>query len=197
MLRNTVDKKDAKYQITQWIQNDAPSYQKQLQNLSDADIRKLVDYVATDVRNEFHKLEADKDSQLNLELLKTIMRYITLEKVTWHFNIDGKTNQYSLTLGNMDKVFWMTVDFDYEKNQDKDYDVINPARFVWKSDVSEIALQIVNDQPNWFFTNQPASELIVPQQILDKIKQTIVAEFEHVFDIICELVQKQAWTELS
>lgn len=113
MLKNKVDKNDANYQITQWIQNEAPSYKKQLQNLSDSDLRKLVEFIAKDVREEFHKLESD--SEPNLELLKTVIRYITLEKINWHFDIDSQTNQYSLTLDNMDKIFWMTVDFYYEK----------------------------------------------------------------------------------
>ena len=97
MLRNEPDENNVNYQIIQWIQNDA------LQNITNSDLQKLVDYVAEDVRNEFHKLKTDKDSQSNLELLKLIMQYITLEKITWHFNIDSKTNQYSLTLSNMNE----------------------------------------------------------------------------------------------
>ena len=103
MLRNEPDENNVNYQIIQWIQNDAQNYRRQLQNLTNSDLQKLVDYVAEDVRNEFHKLKTDKDSQSNLELLKLIMQYITLEKITWHFNIDSKTNQYSLTLSNMNE----------------------------------------------------------------------------------------------
>lgn len=197
MLRNTVDKNDANYHITQWIQNESENYKRQLQNLSDSDLRQLVDYVAEDVRKEFQKLEMNKDSQLNLELLKTVMQYITLEKVNWHFDIDSQTNQYSLTLGNMDPVFWMTVDFDYEKNRNKNYYLVNPARFVWKSDVAEIALKIVNEQSDWFFSDAPVSELIVSQDILNELKTKIVFEFKDIFDIICKLIQLQNVSELK
>ena len=197
MLRNESDKNDANYQITQWIQNEAPSYKKQLQQLTNSDLRKLVDYIAKDVRDEFHKLEIDKDSQLNLELLKTIVKYITLGKVNWHFDINSQTNRYSLTLGNMNEVFWVTTEFDYEKEQNANYYLINPARFVWKSDVAEIALRIVNEQSDWFFSNNLVSELIVSQDILNELKTTIISEFEDIFAVICKLIQLQNVDELK
>lgn len=194
MLRNTVDKNNVNYQITQWIQNESENYKRQLQNLSDSDLRQLVDYIATDVRKEFQKLEIDKD---NLELLKIMIKYFSLNKINWHWEWNENKNLYELELGIKKNTNWVTTEFNSEKENNKNYYLVNPARFVWKSDVAEIALKIVNDQANWFFTNQSVSELVVSQDILNELKVTIVFEFKDIFDVVCELVELQNVSELK
>lgn len=194
MLRNTVDKNNVNYQITQWIQNESENYKRQLQNLSDSDLRQLVDYIATDVRKEFQKLEIDKD---NLELLKIMIKYFSLNKINWHWEWNENKNLYELELGIKKNTNWVTTEFNSEKENNKNYYLVNPARFVWKSDVAEIALKIVNDQANWFFTNQLVSELVVSQDILNELKATIVFEFKDIFDVVCELVELQNVSELK
>lgn len=197
MLRNTVDKKDAKYQITQWIQNDSKVYQHQLQNLTDYDIRKLVDYIAKDVRNEFQKvLNTDIDNQSNLELLKEIMCYINLSKINWHWEWNSKKKVYELKLGEK-KTKWVNTNFEYEMEINDDYYLINPFRFVWKSDVVEIALKVINNQSDWFFSNKPVSELKVSQQILNEIKAAIIFEFKSISENLCTVIQKQNLVELQ
>lgn len=183
------DKKEFS-QVKDWVENQYPKYVKELKNVSDNNIIKLVRFIASAVRTNFQKL--DEKQRNDEQLIEEVNKYLQPEKpnISWHFEHNDNDDKFYLTLGPIPKkALWIEYDYVWVTNNfDNSYSFDSPIRFYWWTGIPELSLQVINEQSSCFYSNKPIEDLSVSKILILKIKRELAQEVSLVVEYLCEIL---------